>query len=254
MQKTKSKNESSLTTNRMPFIVLWILGFGLVSHFTSVFPLLAVFEGLTPEIRSTIHNASLVLRAILGGLIQIQFVERLLKHSMRGWMLYTIPGAFMNLLAREFVPTVMITGIIAAGFVAENSLAAAEVRRTISGIAANFPVAILQALWLHQRVKRAWLWPVLTFVLLLISPYTNLVFYLLLGSNGGTINYILVYGGLQGLLMYELWRHPKQAEKAKVDFATQRDQGRPDRLQETGDADDLTTSASEERQALRKRL
>jgi hypothetical protein len=214
MQKIKR----DLWTNRLlPFALLWTIsltGIGLLTRLFLSFvlaPLLPTDQTLT---------LSRLLGIILPSLGQIILVERLLKRSMRGWMLYTLPGALLTLI------------LVPAALTLPNPEGRLDLYILLSVLAYIVPTPVLQAFWLRSRVKRAWLWPLASFLTALAfsafpSNGTN--------SLGLWLILTLIYGLIQGTVMHTLWTHAKETEKVKVEFdiddESSRDADRIERLQ-----------------------
>jgi hypothetical protein len=215
MRKTKSKRGVFWKDQMLPFVIVWTMSIGIigiVSRLWQSIPLPFLYN--EPEARVTL---SLLTSVIGTGLAQVFLVERLLKKSMRGWMLYTLPSILVTLTVNRFLDTALWRIEINAylypyiGFWGYLLL---------STLGLNAPTSLLQALWLRKRVKHAWLWPLLTIPLLLAFtaiPYGESNYQLL------KLITLLSVGVIQAGLMHYLWSHPRDTEKAKVDAAAHHD-------------------------------
>jgi hypothetical protein len=159
--------------------------------------------------------------------VQVQLVERLLKRSMRGWMLFTIAG---------LVTTWALTFFFQQPFVFESPILLSFYEQigvytsTILNVfISTVPTALFQAIWLRRQVRdtrEAWLWPLLLITLSAITQ--GLQMYIISNrpydtDNTATILNImslvmtLIYGVSTGLVMHSLISHPRETQKAKVD-------------------------------------
>lgn len=204
MRKTKAKRESFWRKQMLPFVVVWTIGAVLVKIMSST--LVNFLSSMTQQSYPEVST----LTSVIGiGLLQVFLVERLLKKSMRGWMLYTALSALAILILNEvflqlfFGPTLFLRTIL-------------DNYQPLSSFALNVPTALLQAFWLRQRVHRAWLWPLLTIPLLVISTEIQYG-----QQNYGLLKMILFLsvGVVQAALMHYFWQHPKQTENTHIDFA-----------------------------------
>lgn len=198
-RKEKAKRGTHWTRQALPFVIVYALsmvGAGLLARLlpNSLF-------NYDFEIRAAVVAVTSV---ILIGAVQVLWVERWLKKPMRGWMLYTAVGAFLMILLGQLVNNIPDSFIIAVDL-------SWPMYQFLGSLALNAPVALMQALWLRRRVKRAWLWPLLTIPLLMAFsavPYDeNRLFF-----KSATL---LSVGAMQALLMLYFWRPENTLAKAK---------------------------------------
>lgn len=212
----KYKHDS--VVRRIPFVLVWSISLAAVGLLTRAF-VSSVLAPLLPSDQTLLMSRLISL--LIPALIQVQLVERLLRQTMRGWMLYTLPGALITILLME-----------AVRFFFPAPVARFDPYLLLSTIAFIVPVPILQGLWLRQHVHKAWFWPTAAILTALVfSAFPSD------GSNPHLLWLILtlIYGFVQGSVMHALWQHPKEIEKAKVDFDVaddvEIDQHRIERLQ-----------------------
>ena len=212
MRKEKSKNDMFWQAGTLPFVALWAGSYAAV--WMALWAVLEanVIRGLSNEQTNIFAISFITLGAAL---LQVQVVERLLKHSMRGWMLYTIVGTLLT-------------------FLTFHDLSGSDARMILTKLSLLVPAPLIQTVWLWRRVKAACLWPLasvaaaMVFVLPLRSEYSG-------SSQTLLVIAALLYGLIQGGVMRYLWLQPKETvtEKAKFDIGTDRytDQARTQRLQ-----------------------
>jgi hypothetical protein len=202
MQKTKAKRSSHWLIRWLPFAILWAISGVIMSAISNAFTETSLFNSFTYQQMGTF----LVLWVdIAGGMIQLQLVERLLKRSMRGWLFFTLVGNLITLfLANQIyiniavIPASTMKGLIPLVYLA--------------------PPLILQTIWLARRVQKPWLWGTSTVLMSLGFNRLYEVSPRLAYSPVATI-LSLLSGFIVASVMYTLWAHPKDTEKAKVDFA-----------------------------------
>lgn len=209
MRKTKAKRDSFWQAGTLPFIGLWACTYG-AAWGTAIFLFeIDAFARALSSMQTNIVGISTVL--LVASLLQVQVVERLLKHSMRGWMLYTLIGTiityftFTNVSGGAMWPTML----------------------TVMSLL--LPAPLVQTVWLWKRVHGAWLWPLASLVACIVFA---------LPLRGSTPQHILIWAALlhgliQGGVIRHLWTQEKMTEKAKIDFATDDDKERMQRLQES---------------------
>lgn len=212
----KQKRHSAL--RQISFVLVWSISLAAVGFLARVFTT-SILAPLLPTDQTLL--LSRLISLLIPALLQVQLVERLLKRPMRGWMLYTLPGILITILLMELVR-----------FFLPAPVARFDPYLLLSTLAFIVPAPVLQGLWLRQRVHKAWLWPTAALLTALVfSAFPSD------GSNPHLLWLILtlLYGVIQGTVMHALWQHPKDIEKAKVDFDvaddTAADQHRIERLQ-----------------------
>lgn len=215
----KPKRDLRGTIRLLPFVLIWTLSLAAIGLLARAFTSI-VLAPLLPSLQTT--SIALLLGIILPGLVQVQIVERLLKRPMRGWMLYTLPGAFITLL------------LVNAARIVLSGAEGIDLYILLSVLAFIVPTPIIQAFWLRQHVRRAWLWP-------LTAILTSLAF-AAFPSNGTNSHLLwliltLIYGLIQSSVMHTVWIQTDDAEKVKLDFDSNEqsslDQTRIERLQTT---------------------
>lgn len=221
MGKTKAKRDIQIHIQILPFAIIWALSTVITGYIASTFMRIFLYPLLTSELAGAASNFVPIL---VTGMVQVVLVERLLKRSMGKWMLYTTVSGLATLF--------LIHGVARSMIYSQNFNS--DFYMLVNLIAYYVPASILQYVWLRRRVNRAWLWPfasilfTLAFSLrgLLSSDYTSSFFTAMVQ--------FLSYSIIQASLMYSLWQHPKDTEKAKIDFAAddQSDEMRLTRLQE----------------------
>lgn len=205
MRKAKAKNASPLY-ERLPaplglslFIGLWagsyIASWGLTIN------LLERIDQAARLTQDQVNIVAISMVLLIAASLQVLVVERLLKRSMRGWMMVSIVGTFVTYFTfKTNVPNDQII---------------------LTVLSLLLPVPFFQALWLHRRVQAAWLW-------VLASLVACAVFALPLKPGNGSSDMVfmwscLLYGLIQGGIMRFLWLQPRPMEKAKVQFDAQGD-------------------------------
>lgn len=206
MRKSKAKRDTFWQSQMLPFVIVWTIVVGIIgvlSRFWQSAPLPFLYN--EPQLRVAL---TLITNTIGTGLAQVFLVERLLKKSMRGWMLYTTASLLITLLIDTPVRTFffLLFQFWNVGY---------EFSWLLGTLAISAPTSLLQALWLHKRVKHAWLWPLMTIPLL--GAFTMIRYgdgdYQLL-----KLITLLSIGVIQAGLMHYFWQHPKDNEKVKIDF------------------------------------
>jgi hypothetical protein len=204
MRKTKQKNDMFWQAGTLPFVGLWAASYAAawlgVLYFIEWLDDLDVFYLSTQQV--SFFAISFIL--LFSGLLHVQIVERLLKQSMRKWMLYTLVGTVITFFTFR-----------------DSSMSGSnQYAMLITSLSLLVPVSIVQTVWLWRRVKDAWLWPLASLVaaIVFILPMRG-------GSGGDEIMIVatILYGLIQGGIMRYLWTQPKETEKSKVDFAVDDD-------------------------------
>lgn len=214
MHKTKQKPDSRWPIRFFSYAVLWMLIGGISVLFARVFQALDPLPLVTPIQAMLIHTS---LSAFLVALFQALLTDRWFKRSMRGWVIYSMIGTLIVLFARVN-PSLW------------NPYDDASV--TLRSLVLMLAVPLFQALWLRRRVYRAWVWPVTHYLLLMGGTFLmrrNILTTAILHDL-----WTGLYGLFCGMVMIYLWSYPKDAEKAKVDVATNEQvvEARISRLQE----------------------
>jgi hypothetical protein len=216
MRKTKAKRDSQSIGTRIPFIALWVLFYFVGMFINQAFHLTHPTEYLTID-QVNIVSISLGLIPVL---LQVLMIERLYKRSMRGWLAVTILGTFITLLINPWAWP--MTG---------NS----DVRFFLNVAAVIVPPLLFQTIWLWRNVKSAWIWPTLIAARWLFWIAINRFFPAVSESPLAWVLTILELM-IEAAVLHALLMHPKDTEKAKVDFATDdqsiTDHERLERLQE----------------------
>lgn len=228
MRKTKTKRDAFWQAGTLPFILLWAISYGVAWGAVILLFELAPFTSSLTSTQANVLGISTVL--LTSGLLQVQVVERLLKRSMRGWMLYTLIGTVITF------------------FTFRNIEDGAMWPTALTVMSLLLPVPLVQTAWLWKRVRSAWLWP-------LASVVACLIFAMPLRGDTGQSTLIwaaLIQGLVQGSVMRYLWTQEKDDEKARADFATHDVEDRIQRLQENEAA--VLASISEEQNTYRRRL
>ena len=215
MQKTKPKRGLNRLTQGVIFAILWAV---IVAIFS------ALLKSLTETpafVNLTLLQITLILTLwpnIIRGWVQVQLIERLLKRSMRGWLIYTLAGSLITLVITNLLYTVPDW--------------AARLPETIKLSVYLLP-ELLQFIWLWKHVKKAWLWPLFTVItyLGLNHLYMNSPWF---AASPVLPMLVPLFNFIEGGIMYYLVTHPKNAEKTKVEFAAdeQSEHERLQRLQE----------------------
>lgn len=214
----KPKRDLRGTIELLPFVLIWTLSLAAIGLLARAFTSII----LAPLPSSQTTSIALLLGIILPGLVQVQLVQRLLKRPMRGWMLYTLPGALITLL------------MVSAARLVIPGAERIDLYILLSVLAFIVPTPIIQAFWLRQYVRRAWLWP-------LTAILTSLAFAAF--PSDGTNSHLLwliltlIYGLIQGSSMHTMWSQTSDVEKVKLDFDSDAqsdlEQTRIERLQTT---------------------
>ena len=96
MRKEKQKNGRSLQGLALPFTAVWV-GSYLMACFMSYLVMDAVrsnaLRWFSNILLSRLPVLIIFLMMSLPALLQVQLIERLLKRSMRGWMVYSLAAA-----------------------------------------------------------------------------------------------------------------------------------------------------------------
>lgn len=218
IQKTKEKRGvSSWLHRRIPFALLWALAMAIIAALSRTITDSAFFKSLSYQQMAIV----LVLWTdIVGGMLQVQLIERFLKRSMRGWLVVTLVGNLITLFVANLITT--------------NRAIPANVVSGLIPIVYLVPPLLLQTIWLARRVEKPWLWGASTFILSIgfnklyeRMPYLN---YSPIAPVLGFLSAFIV-----GIIMHYLWSHPRDSEKAKHDLTAdgQSDEfARLERLQE----------------------
>ena len=216
MNKQKRKNDTLVQRRTLSFIALSVLSYAIAWSGTSILINL-LFRLLHLSMKKT-HALGFTISTLFIAIVQIYLVERLFKNSMRRWLWYTMIGILITLPLYRNDPEWPTTMTIF--------------------LSPLFPVTLAQTVWLWRRVRRAWLWPLASIagkVLAIISLYFTPLIGSRFDSSGAHLLMSLPYGLVQGLMLHYLWSHPKQTEKAKVDFdmadQSNREHDRIERLQ-----------------------
>lgn len=202
MQKTKAKRDILPSRRRLPFVVMSVV-IAIISMLIE-----AAFAGTNPLTYLTFQQVQIAVFSLrlIPVLLQVVLIERFLKQSMRGWLVYTAIGTLITLilLSRTSGYPQQIEMIILVGFL------------TVFG-----PMTILQTIWLSRRYNRAVLWP----IFILLSAYIAPKFLRDMSASGVMYNTIfpLIAAAVQAFVFYSLLSHPRDTEKAKIDHATDHD-------------------------------
>lgn len=214
MRKEKAKHGSFWQMGTLPFVALWAGSYA--ASWLGLWLLLSALASAPFIDNDLIPFIAIAFISLVPALIQVQLVERLLKHRMRGWMLYALAGTLLTLITFT-----------------DSSPGSSRFALTMMSL--FLPVALAQAVWLWRRVHAAWLWPLATVA-------AGLAFSVPLRSaeDSSTVIFILsglLYGLVQGGIMRYLWLQPRETEKAKIQAAqtTQPIEDRSARLQDTTD-------------------
>jgi hypothetical protein len=216
MQKTKAKRRSHWLVHSLLFAFLWAISEVIMGRISNAFTETPFFLNLTYDQMAIV----LVLWVdIVGGMIQVQLVERMLKKSMRGWLVITLIGNLITL--------------ILAHQINNNPTLPTTTTNILVQLVYFVPVLALQTAWLARRVYKPWLWG--SSILVLSMGFNRLYETTprLMHSPAATVLGLLS-SMLAAGIMYFLWSHPRDTEKAKVDFATAEnvDEDRIERLEE----------------------
>jgi hypothetical protein len=216
MQKTKIKHDAPLSGRRAPFVVMSvviaIIGMAIQSAFLATNP-----HRYLPFQQVQIAVFTIGLFPVL---LQVLLIERFLKRSMRGWLVSTTIGTLITLLLlstftnwSDDSDTIQIVGFV-----------------TSFG-----PTIALQTFWLWRRFKKAWLWP----LFIIFVEYNATGFLIRFGVNSVTQTIFgvlpIVTAAVQALILYYLLSHPRDTQKAKVDFATSHQSDEHERLEHLQD-------------------
>ena len=211
MRKTKLKNDSFWQAGTLPFVALWAGSYA--AAWMGVLPFIEWIEDISDFSPQIVSNIAIAFILFLTALLHVQIVERLLKHSMRRWMLYSIVGMLITFFTFR-----------------DSSMSGTDhTAMLVTSLSLLVPMPLIQTVWLWRRVKAAWLWP-------LASVVAAMVFVLPLRGGGGgdglVILAALLHGIVQGGIMRYLWAQPKDTDKAKVDFAENQEMQHTEHLQE----------------------
>lgn len=170
---------------------------------------------------------AVLVPTLLMATIPIVLTERLLKRSMRNWLVYTLVGTLIGLLWFGLFPWDSKDPLILFLF-------------SLSGVWPSF----VQSLWLRQRVKRAWTWATSHIVVFQVSRFL-LPQGIPMSEPLQLMIWTFVQQALLALVMHDLWTQPANVEKAKVDAEAsqdeQSDEARLERLQELDRHDEVWT-------------
>jgi hypothetical protein len=216
----KSKRKPSPPANRFVYALLWA-GCLAVAGWLLNNVSLVIMRNLRPSTEQ-LEIISVLIGTLVLALVQVVVTERVLKRSMRNWLVYTFLGALCVLLWSDLFPW-----------------SALQTPRAFLSSIGWMWIPVFEMVWLWRRVRYAWLWPVaqvaLSQVMRLLLPF----------SGPLHLPVIMLYSFPQqfvlGLVMYFLWSHVKPSEKAKINAAdiTNEDEARVKRLQETDRHGDL---------------
>jgi hypothetical protein len=218
----------------LPFLLLWLLGHGGAWAFA-----IWLYSGLAslPVIPGSLFETLYIsfVPGSLTALIQILLVERGLRKSMRGW----IPVSLAGLLASAFAYNAYISQTLGS-----------EQNVQVILLSLLLPVALVQAFWLHRRVKNAWLWAIaamvsaVVFVMPLGLITTNGIFQLFVIGLAGVLQ-----GIITGSTMRHLWTMEREKAKHEAVQSGQTDEAgeaRLERLQEREvEADELPATRNQ---------
>jgi hypothetical protein len=190
--KEKRKNKSLTNVDTLAFILLWsasyAIGFGVL--WLTLEKLREDPYHLAQMLRYWDLNTLFLLFGLgIPGLLQMLLVKRFLQGSLRAWINLTGVGIIIAwvilhltrvlILEPRGVKTMQLEFLIPALFT---------------------PVALAQTIWLAQRVKRAWLWP-------LVSLFGTFIFIAILTVSmdlSGIVFGAIVYGLLMGIALFYL--------------------------------------------------
>lgn len=228
MEKTKAKRGTHWLARRLPFALLWAFSAAIMSALSNAFTATRFFNSLT------MHQMALFLVLwvdIAGGLVQVQLIERLVKRSMRGWLVYTLIGNFITL----FFANLIIT----------STTIPYDTMHALIPLVYLAPPLLLQTVWLWRRVYTPWLW---ASAAVIMSLGFNALYVFLPRLAVSLISQVLglISGLIMGVIMHYLWAHPKDTEKAKIDFASDKDEERIERLQKREQANPLWNMGDEQ--------
>ena len=241
MSKQKRKNNVLLRGRAIPFAALWAGG-TLAAGLASLLIATGVGGIVSIYARPFLARYPLLLILLmmtLPGLLHVQIVERVFKRSMRGWMFYTGVGAFLAVFLLLFF----------------NPGTYWSLQTILNDAPLYFMVGTAaQTVWLWRHVKGSWFWPLAGILNVMIAFMQPLTLRVMPGNEILTLVWILLYGLVQGVAMHYLLSHPKDAEKAKVDFMSDeelddariqrlRDDAIPDSLWDIGDDQALQSKA-----------
>ena len=216
MQKTKAKRGSYRNFHLLPYAVLWAVTMSISSVIFRAFHTIDTSAFLTPQQALIIMKLS---GAFLVAFAQAKLTERLLKRSMRGWVIFSMIGNLIVLF-------VVLNSSLWNPYIRESV--------TLRSLLLMLSVPIVQMLWLWPRVHKAWLWPAAQFFALIASDVVIRRFHLEMSFAPWLITRL--FGVMCGVLMITLWSHPREAEKAKTDHTADKqsnaDHERLSRLQE----------------------
>jgi hypothetical protein len=218
MPKTKAKQSPVGQSRRFVYVLVWAVGAAVMGWLT--YALTPALSYLQDQSRWTFEQFSLVsllVGTLLVWSIPVLATERLLKRSMRNWLVYTLLGTLTLMLWSDLFPWNSRLPLV-----------------TFLSSLAHLSVPVFQMAWLWRRVNKAWLWPVshilMGQVMRLFPPFA-----------GPLSSPLAIVAALPQMLVYAsvmcyLWTQAKEPEKAKVNVAsaksTQSDESRIQRLQE----------------------
>jgi hypothetical protein len=208
MQKTK---RSRWRTQMLPFVLVWGISIAIASLASGQLMRIFLFPLLTPEGAGIASN---FIPVILTGVIQVFLVERLLKRSMRGWMLFTAVSGLV---------TLFLIHVVAKSYLSTQgpySNFSIDLFMLVNYIAFYAPAPVIQFFWLRPRVKQAWLWPVSGILLMVMFSLRGFLSRDYSSEFLEAMVRFLSYSVIQASLMHYLWSRPRDAEKARVNFAT----------------------------------
>jgi hypothetical protein len=216
----KSKGKPSKPVNRLTFALLWAGSLAVTGWLLNNLTL-----AMIQYLRLNTQQMEIIpyfLGTMVLALVQVLVTERVLKRSMCNWLVYTLVGGLCVLLWSHRFPMISRWPLV----------------ELLSGVSWLW-LPVFQTMWLWRRVRYAWLWPVahlaLSQMMRLLPPFPGPLH----------LPVIMLYSFPQqfvmGLVMYFLWSHIKESEKAKVDVAstTHEDAARIERLQDAERHDDV---------------
>jgi hypothetical protein len=204
MQKSKIKRDLPPSGRRLPFVMMSMLIAVFAILMESGFSATKPYSYLT---RQQVEIAVFVMR-LFPTLLQVVLIERLLKCSMRGWLVSTAIAAFVTLI------------ILGTAMNWSDNLGIIQLVGTLTVFA---PVMVFQTFWLWRRFYKAWYWPLIIVLAQYIVPSILVSF-----GRSSTIGSIftvlpLMIAAVEASVLYHILSHPKDTEKAKVDAAAHHD-------------------------------
>jgi hypothetical protein len=210
MRKEKLKNDSFWQAGTLPFVALWAGSYA--AAWVGVIALIERLDDIANFSYRETNTIAIAFILIFAALLQVQIVERLLKRSMRGWMLYTALGTVITFFT----------------FYDSSLNGSNHLTVLLTSLSLLVPVPLVQTAWLWRRVKSAWLWPLASIVaaMAFVVPIRD-------GSGGDEIIIYaaLLHGLIQGGVMRHLWMQPRETEKVKFDLAVAAEPIQSSRLQ-----------------------